>query len=63
MSERKILINNLTRKFNEERVKQMWQLETRQTRKHQSRQNVSLETRNRFVPLQYTQDEVLDQEF
>ena len=62
MSEKKNLINNLTGKFNEERVKQMWQIETRQTRKHQSRQNVSLETRNRFVPLQHTQDEVLDQE-
>ena len=29
------------------------------TRKHQSRQNVSFETRGRFAPLQNTQDEVL----
>ena len=34
--------------------------ETRQTLKHQSRQNI--DTRNRFSPLQNTQDEVLDKE-
>ena len=39
----------------------MWQTETRQTLKHQSRQNTPLETRNRFAPLQNAQqDEVLD---
>ena len=34
----------------------------RQTRKHQSRQNIPLETRNRFAPLRNTQDELLDKE-
>ena len=34
----------------------MWQNETQQTRKYQSRQNMSLETRNRFAQLQNTQD-------
>ena len=40
----------------------MWQTEIRQTRKHQSRQNIPLETRNRFAPPQSTQDEVLEKE-
>ena len=40
----------------------MWQTEIRQTRKHQSRQNIPLETRNRFAPPQNTQDEVLEKE-
>ena len=40
----------------------MWQTEIRQTSKHQSQQNIPLETRNRFAPLQNTQDEVLDKE-
>ena len=35
-------------------------LETRQKRKYQSRQNISLDPRNRFAPFQNTQDEVLD---
>ena len=35
---------------------------TRQTLKHQSRRNIPLDMRNRFAPLQNTQDEVLDQE-
>ena len=48
--------------MNEERAKQMWQTEPPQTWKHQSRQNVPLETRNRFAPFQNTQDEVLDNE-
>ena len=38
------------------------QTETWLTRKQQSQQNISLETRNRFAPLQNTQDEVLDKE-
>ena len=38
----------------------MWKTETRQTRKHQSRENIPLETRKGFAPLQNTQDEVLD---
>ena len=42
-------------KLNKESAKQMWQKETWQTQKHHSRQNASLETRNRFA-----QDEVLD---
>lgn len=37
-------------------------LETRQKRKYQSRQNIPLDKRNRFTPLQSTQDEVLDEE-
>ena len=37
MSEKKILINNLTGKFNEERLKQMYHTETRCWRKYQSR--------------------------
>ena len=40
----------------------MCKTEIRQTRKHQSRQNIPLETRNRFAPPQNTQDEVLDKE-
>ena len=35
----------------------MWQTETRKTQKHQSRQNVTLQARNRIVPLQNTQVE------
>ena len=34
----------------------------RATLKHQSRQNIPLGTRNRFAPLQNTQDEVIDKE-
>ena len=58
--EKEMLIKHLTETLNEEKAKQMWQTETRQTRKHQSRQHILLETRNRFAPLQNTQDEVLD---
>ena len=36
MNEKDTLIKVLTGKFNEERKKQMWQTETRQTRNHQS---------------------------
>ena len=62
MYEKEILIKCLTETLNEEKAKQMWQTETWLTRKQQSQQNVSLETRNRFAPLQNTQDEVLDKE-
>ena len=62
MSEKEILIKSLKETLNEERAKQMWQAETRQTQKHQFRQNVPLETRNRFALFQNTQDEVLDKE-
>ena len=62
MCEKEILIKHLTETLNEEKAKQMWQAETRQTRKYQSGQNIPLETRNRFAPLQNTQDEVLDKE-
>ena len=62
MCEKEILIKRLTEELNEEKAKQMWQTEIRQTRKHQSRQNIPLETRNRFAPLQNTQVEVLDKE-
>ena len=37
MYEKKISIKRLTETLNEEKAKQMWQTETRQTRKHQSR--------------------------
>ena len=46
--------------MNKDRAKSMWQAETRKMQKYQSQQNVSLEARNRFAPLQNTQDEVLD---
>ena len=62
MYEKEILIKCLTETLNEEKAKQMWQTETWLTRKQQSQQNISLETRNRFAPLQNTQDEVLDKE-
>ena len=62
MYEKEILIKCLTETLKEEKAKQMWQTETWLTRKQQSQQNISLETRNRFAPLQNTQDEVLDKE-
>ena len=62
MCEKEILIKHLTETLNEEKVEQMWQTETRQTCQHQSRQNILLETSNRFAPLQNTQDDVLDKE-
>ena len=62
MYEKEILIKCLTETLNEEKAKQMRQTETWLTRKQQSQQNISLETRNRFAPLQNTQDEVLDKE-
>ena len=62
MYEKEILIKCLTETLNEEKAKQMWQTETWLTRKQQSQQNISLDTRNRFAPLQNTQDEVLDKE-
>ena len=60
--EKEILTKRLTEILNEEKAKQKWQTETRQTRKHQSCQNIPLHTRNRFPPLKNTQDEVLDKE-
>ena len=36
MSEKEILIKSLTETLNKEKAQQMWQTETRQTRKHQS---------------------------
>ena len=42
MCEKEILIKHLTETLNEEQAKQMWQTETRQTRKHQSRQIIPL---------------------
>ena len=62
MCEKEILIKCLKETLNEEKAKQMWETEIRQRRKHQSRENIPLETRNRFAPLQNTQDEVLDKE-
>ena len=62
MCEKEILMKHLTETLNEEKAKQMWQPETRQRRKHQLRQNIPLETRNRFAPPQNTQDEVLHKE-
>ena len=62
MCEEKILIKHLTKTFKEEKAKQKWQTETRQTRKNQFRQNLQLDTRNRFAALQNTRDEVLDKE-
>ena len=49
-------------KLNEEKTKQKWKIETRQTQKDQSRQNIPLDTTNSFVLLQNTRDEVLDKE-
>ena len=60
MCEKDISIKRLTKTLNEERAKQKWQTETRQTPTHQSRRNIPLDTRNRFAPFQNTQDEVLD---
>ena len=62
MCEKKILIKHLTKTLKEEKAKQQWQTETRQTRKNQFRQNLQLDTRNRFAALQNTRDEVLDKE-
>ena len=62
MCEKDILIKRLTETSNEERVKQKWQTETRQMLKHQSHQNIPLDTRNRFTPLQNTRNDVLDKE-
>ena len=62
MCEKKILIKHLTKTLKEEKAKQKWQTETRQTRKNQFRQNLQLDTRNRFAALQNTRDEVLDKE-
>ena len=60
MCENDISIKRLTEALNEERAKRKWQTETRQTLKRQYRQNIPLDTRNRFAPLQNTQDEVID---
>ena len=60
--EKDILIKRLTETLKEERVKQKWQTVTRKTLKHQSRENIPLDTRNRFAPLQSTRDDVLDKE-
>ena len=54
MCEKETLIKHLTEILNEEKAKEMWQTETRQTRKHQSRQNIPLETRSRFAPVENT---------
>ena len=62
MCEKKILIKHLTKTLKEEKAKQKWQTKTRQTRKNQFRQNLQLDTRNRFAALQNTRDEVLDKE-
>ena len=62
MCEKEILIKRLTETLNEEKAKPMWQTETRRTRKHQYRQHIPLETKNRFAPLRSIQDEVLDKE-
>ena len=62
MCDKKILIKHLTKTLKEEKAKQKWQTETRQTRKNQFRQNLQLDTRNRFAALQNTRDEVLDKE-
>ena len=55
MCEKDTSIKRLTETSNEERAKQKCQTETRQTLKHQSCQNIPLDTRNRFTPLQNTQ--------
>ena len=62
MCKKEISIIRLTKILNEEKAKQKWQAETRQTLKHQSRQKIPLDRRSRFAPLQNTQDEVLDKE-
>ena len=52
MCEKEILKKRLTETLNEEEAKQKRETETRQRRKHQSRQNIPLDTINRFAPLQ-----------
>ena len=59
-SEKKIFINSLAGKLDEERARKMWHREFWKTRKVQSQQNVLLETRDRFSPFQNTQHEMLD---
>ena len=54
MYEKDISIKRLTEMLNEERDKRKWQTVTRQTLKHQSRQNTPLDTRSRFVHIQNT---------
>ena len=56
MFQKDISIKRLTETLNEERAKQKWQTETRQTL------NTPFDMKNRFAPLQNTQDEVLDKE-
>ena len=51
MSEKEILIKHLMETLNAEKAKQMSQTETRQTLKHQSRQNTPLETRNKICSI------------
>ena len=58
----KEILKHLTETLNEEKAKQKWQTETRQTQKDQSRQNIPLDTRIRFAPLQNICGEVLDKE-
>ena len=60
--EKDILIKRLTEILNKESAKWKWKTGTRQTLKHQFRQNTPLDTRNRFAPFQNTQNEVLDEE-
>ena len=49
MCEKEILIKRLTETLNEEKAKQMWQTEIRQTRKHQSRQNIPLQNEKQIL--------------
>ena len=62
MSEKELLISTLTGQLNKERTKNVRKTENGKTQIHPSQQNISLETRNRLVPLQNTKDEVLNKE-
>lgn len=53
-SDTKILVRSITGELNQKRTKVMWQAETWKTQKHQTWQNILLQTRNRFVPLRWS---------
>lgn len=62
MSEKELLISTLTGQLSKERTKNVRKTENGKTQINPSQQNMSLETRNRLVPLQNTKDEVLNKE-
>ena len=42
----------MTETLNKQKAKQKWQTEIQQTQKYQPRQDIPLDMRNRFAPLQ-----------